>query len=668
MIRSLGARAAVVVAVVVAALTATAVPSYAVDYRLEILTGSFTSRIGERVILTVAEPKVEGIANLLTDPTSTAVVSLSKPLDGRAQVEAVVAGDGFDEETSTTLAGPVFAASILNGEVVYQLNLPTSAAQRDGALRISREGLRALRITVTRGDEFFAQANTFLNVVTNRTYAPLPVFFVADADGAPSLQPDGTIRLGDQERERLRDLRDLIYRKPPAVRIGVRIRPDIFDGLARSSEPDDQQLREDLLNKLPDSDILVATFRPTSVASYAAAALKTQFEAQLLRGETLLDTLNGANLSTRNTWVTSEPIDAASIDLLRAFGVTNVVAVGAAVDAYGAKTDTARPYAMRSALNGVVLSIADPRYAQLLDVPTGTAHESAVAIAAELVAQRESIASLSIGAAALANRQVVLSSAAGVPAEPLIATTLLRLLRNTPQVSLRSLDDLAPSLEGLARIQPPIVETLDVLSIQSRTNAAISAVEALREVLATNDGVVDSWIETIDVANDTSLTEQRRNEYLQTIVDQVESVRSGVVLPTSSFTFGSRDSSLRIGLSNTSSLELSLRLQFSSPTGKLTFSPAFVDVVLPANGQREVVVDASARSNGLIPVELVLMSRSGVVLDVSELRVRVNAIAGLGRGVSVVFLVVLGAWWVIHVRRSTRKKKTKEHPALRSKS
>ncbi|MGA1418644.1 MAG: hypothetical protein ACO32O_00920 [Ilumatobacteraceae bacterium] len=651
-----------------AALTAGASPSYAVDYRLEIVTGSFTSRIGERVILTVAEPQVEEIADLLTDPAATAIVSLSKPLASREQVADVVAGSGFNEETSITLTGPVFVTSTLNNEVVYQLNLPTSAAQRGDALRISREGLRALRVTVTRGDEFFAEANTFLNIVANRTYAPLPVFFVADADGAPSLQPDGTIRLGDEERERLRDLRDLIYRKPPAVRIGVRIRPDIFDGLARSNEPDDQQLREDLFNKLPESNILVATFRPTSVASYAAAALKAQFEAQLLRGETLLDTLNGANLATRNTWLTNEPIDAAGIDLLRAFGVTNVVAVGAAASAYGADTETSRPYAMRSALNGVVLSIADSRYAQLLDVPTGTAHESAVAIAAELVAQRESIISSSIGAAALANRQVVLSSAAGVPAEPLIATTLLRLLRNTPQMSLRQLDDLAPSLEGLARIQPPTVQVLDVLSIQSRTNAAISAVEALREVLATNDGVVDSWIEIIDVANDTSLSQQRRNEYLQTVVDQVESVRSGVVLPASSFTFGSRDSSLRIGLSNTSDFELSVRLQFSSPTGKLTFSPAFVDVVLPASGQREVVVDASARSNGLIPVELVLMSRSGVVLDVSEVRVRVNAIAGLGRGVSVVFLVLLGAWWVIHARRNTRKKKAKEHPALRSKS
>ena len=668
MIRSFGTRLVVVISVVVLSVIASASPSSAVDYRLEIVTGSFTSRIGERVILTVAEPQIEEIADLLDDPAATAIVSLSKPLTQRTQVAAVVAGGEFDEETRVLLSGPVFAASTFNDQIVYQLNLPTGGVQRDGALRITREGLRALRITVTRGDELFAQANTFLNVVANRTYAPLSVFFVVDADGAPALQPDGTIRLGDSERERLRDLRDLIYRKPPAARIGVRIRPDLFDGLARSSEPDDQQLREDLFNKLPDSDILVATFRPTSVASYAAAALKTQFEAQLLRGETLLDTLNGADLATRNTWVTNEPIDSAGIDLLRAFGVTNVVVVGPAVDAYGSETDAARPYAMRSALNGVVLSLADSRYAQLLDVPTGTAHESAVAIAAEIVAQRESIAASAIGAAALANRQVVLSSAAGVPAEPLIATTLLRLLRNTPQVSLRQLDELAPSLEGLARIQPPTVPVIDVLSVQSRTNAAISAVEALREVLATNDDVVDTWIEVIDVANDTALSEQRRNEYLQTIVDQVESVRSGVVLPNSSFTFGSRDSSLRIGLSNTSGFELSVRLQFSSPTGKLSFTPGFVDVVLPANGQREVVVDASARSNGLIPVELVLMSKSGTVLDVSELRVRVNAIAGLGRGVSVVFLVLLGAWWFIHARRSNRKKKAKEHPALRSKA
>jgi len=651
---------------VVGSLAANMAPSLAVDYRLELVSGSFTTRIGERVILTVATPRVEAIADALVDPAATALVAVSTPLRSRDAVTAIMADGDYEPESTVTFSGPVFRPAVVSDQPVLQLSLPTSVVQRDDALRLTREGLRALRVTVTSPTGLIAQSTTFLNVVGTRSYAPLDVVFVADVDGAPALQPDGSIQLGDVERERMRDLRDLIYRKPPAARIGVRLRPDLYDGLSRSSADGDQQLREDLAGKLPGSDVLVATFRPTSVPSYAAASLKAQFEAQLLRGESVIDTLNGPTLASRTVWLTNEALDGASVDLLRGLGVTNVVVVGRAVAAYGADIDASRPYALRSVSNGVVMSLADPRYARLLDQPTGTAHESAVAIAAEIVAQRDSIAASPVGAAALAARQVVLSSLSGVPAEPLIATTLLRLLRNAPQVSLRSVTELPPSLEGLARIEPPTVPLLDVLSIQGRTNAALGGVETVREVLATNGDIVDDWVEIIDVANDTSLTEQRRNEYLETVVAQVESVRKAVVLPSSSFTFGSRESSLRIGLSNTSRFELSVRLQLSSPTGKMAFRPASIDVVLPAKGQREVVVEASARSNGLIPVELVLTSNSGVVFDVAEVRIRVNAIAGLGRGVSAVFVVLLGVWWAIHARRRMKKKKTTEHPALRS--
>lgn len=660
-------RFCVVVAIALASIVAPATPSLAVDYRLEIVTGSFTTRVGERVILTVSTPNIPDIARLLTDSTASALAEVSAPLVSRESVAAIAAGGAFDPESQTSIPGPVFRATTLNDQAVLQVNIATSSAERPSTLRLGREGVRALRITVSSPSGPVAQSTTFLNVVSNRAYSQLPVYFVADVDGEPSLQPDGTVRVGDAERERLRDLRDLIYRKPPAARIGVRIRPEVFDSLTRSDAEGDQQLGEDLANRLPDNELLVATFRRTSVGGYAAANLSDQLEAQLLRGETLIDAVNGPGLSTRAVWVTNEALGAPSIDVLRSFGVTNVVAIGPAVAAYGAETDAARPYAMRSGSNGIVLSLADSRYARLLDEPTGTAHESATAIAAEIVAQRDAVATSAIGAAALANRHVILSSESGVPEEPLIATTLLRLLRNAPQVSLRPPSDLAPTLEGLARIQPPEVETPDVPSIQSRTNDAIAAVNALRDVLSTNEGVVDRWTEIVDVANDTSLGDSRRDDYLRAVLDQVQSVREAVTLPTTSFTFGSRDSDLRIGLANSSAFEVSVRLQLSSPTGKMTFDPPFVDLVLPAKGQREVVIGASARSNGLIPVELMLMSPSGSVLDVAEIRVRVNAIAGLGRGVSLVFLVLLALWWVVHTRRRIKKEKTHEHPALRSK-
>jgi len=653
------------------ALSMIAIPTptaTAADYRLDVVAGRFTVRVGDRVILSVATPSDDAITTLLTDPATTATAALSAPITTRETVASIVAGGGFEPESQTSLVGPLFRASILNNTPVFQINLPTSSVQRRASLRFVSDGLRAIRVTATASNGRIAQLTTFLNVVSSRSYRQLPVYFVVDVDGAPSLQPNGTIQIGDAERDRLRKLQDILVRKPAAVRVSIRLRPELVNSLQRASTPEDQQLFADLRSKLAESDVLVGTFRPSSVAAYAAAELKAAFEAQLLRGESVLDSVNGPNLSTRSVWVTTEPLDTAAVDLLRSLGVTNLIAVGDAVQFFGTETDPARPYAIRSSSGGVVLSLADTRYAQLLDQPTGTTHESAIAIAAEIIAQRARITNSAIGPAALATRQVILASATGVPAEPLIASAVLRFLRAAPQVSLRSSRDLAPSLEGLARIQPPAITTVDALAIQTRTNAALAAVESVREVLATNAGVADNWTEVIDVANDTSLTEERRNEYLQAVLTQVDSVRNAVALPSSSFTFGSRESQLRLSLDNSSNFALSMRLQATSPAGKMTFTPSSIDIVIPANGQQEVVINATARSNGLIPVELMLMSPSGAVLDVAEVRVRVNAIAGLGRGVSAVFLVLLAAWWGIHTRRQLKQKKTKKHPTLRSKS
>ena len=653
------------------ALSMIAIPTptaTAADYRLDVVAGRFTVRVGDRVILSVATPSDDAITTLLTDPATTATAALSAPITTRETVASIVAGGGFEPESQTSLVGPLFRASILNNTPVFQINLPTSSVQRRASLRFVSDGLRAIRVTATASNGRIAQLTTFLNVVSSRSYRQLPVYFVVDVDGAPSLQPNGTIQIGDAERDRLRKLQDILVQKPAAVRVSIRLRPELVNSLQRASTPEDQQLFADLRSKLAESDVLVGTFRPSSVAAYAAAELKAAFEAQLLRGESVLDSVNGPNLSTRSVWVTTEPLDTAAVDLLRSLGVTNLIAVGDAVQFFGTVTDSARPYAIRSSSGGIVLSLADTRYAQLLDQPTGTTHESAIAIAAEIIAQRARIANSAIGPAALATRQVILASATGVPAEPLIASAVLRFLRAAPQVSLRSSRDLAPSLEGLARIQPPTITTVDALAIQTRTNAALAAVESVRAVLATNTGVTDGWTEIIDIANDTSITEERRTEYLQAVLAQVDSVRNAVALPSSSFTFGSRESQLRLSLDNSSNFALSMRLQATSPAGKMTFTPSSIDIVIPANGQREVVINATARSNGLIPVELMLMSPSGAVLDVAEVRVRVNAIAGLGRGVSAVFLVLLAAWWGIHTRRQIKQRKAKEHPTLRSKT
>jgi hypothetical protein len=97
---------------------------------------------------------------------------------------------------------------------------------------------------------------------------------VASIDAPPTLQPDGSVVIDDATREQLEDLRDLLTRKPPDRPIAVRVRPELLNGLASSTNPADAGLRSDLLAQLATNDVLVSTFRPTDVAAYAAAGLK----------------------------------------------------------------------------------------------------------------------------------------------------------------------------------------------------------------------------------------------------------------------------------------------------------------------------------------------------------------------------------------------------------
>ena len=655
------------VAMVVSTVVTTESVTLAADSRLGVVNSTFVARVGDRIIINALPPDDPEVSGALIDSSATAVASVSTPINKRQDVLSIVAGNDFEVEATTLLRGPVFRAVQLNAQPAFQVAIPTSASNQRTSLRLSGDGLRAIRVTVTYGAGNTAQLTTFINLVSSTSMSALPVTFVAYLDGAPTLQPDGTTAVSDSTREQLRDLRDLLQRKPPTVPIAVRLRPELLNGLSRSND-DDRELLRAISTQLPNNDSLVSTFRPLDVASYAAAGLKSNFEAQLLRGEEILDAADEANLSTRSMWLSDDVVDAASIDFLRSLGITNVIAVGDAARAFGADTDPNRPYALRSDNKGVVLNLADPRYAQLLDNPIGTAYESATALAAELIAHRNELSRSLVGSAALRARHVVLSSADGIPPEPPIAAILLRHLRNSPQIALTRLSDFPSTLEGLARLAPPIATLVDVAEIQTRTNQALASVESVRDMLITNAGVVDRWVELIDVANDTSLTDARRDAYLDGVLAQVASARNAVSLPARSFTFGSRESELRIPLVNQSGFAMSLRLQVTSPTGKMSFTPGTLDLLIPPGEQQEVVIAASARANGLIPVEVTLLSPTGTVLDVSQIRVRVNAIAGLGRGVSAVFLALLATWWIIHTRRAHKKKMTRQHPALRSQS
>lgn len=125
---------AVVLGVLTSTLLVAPTPALAIDYRLNVITSTFVTRIGERLVINVATPTVADVQTMLIDARTTAVVSLSTPIVRRQTVADIVAGADFIPQATTSVRGPVFRAVDLNGRSAFQLTVATSATRTANTL------------------------------------------------------------------------------------------------------------------------------------------------------------------------------------------------------------------------------------------------------------------------------------------------------------------------------------------------------------------------------------------------------------------------------------------------------------------------------------------------------------------------------------------------------
>jgi hypothetical protein len=89
---------------------------------------------------------------------------------------------------------------------------------------------------------------------------------------------------------------------------------------------------------------------------------------------------------------------------------------------------------------------------------------------------------------------------------------------------------------------------------------------------------------------------------------------------------------------------------------------------VPASSSNGLTIDVIALSNGLFPVDVRIFTADGSSQLGKKIAVsaRVNALAGLGRVVSGVALLLLLTWWAAHFRRKYRTRISDEHPVVNS--
>jgi hypothetical protein len=492
----------------------------------------------------------------------------------------------------------------------------------------------------------------------------MPINVVVALDSPITLQPDGSRLIDQPTRTKIEKVIKLLTLD--SSRMTVQISPELIDGLSRSSNPDDQSLLVQLVAALGSAPIVPGPYVQFDPSAASANKQADQFNAVIEKGITTWQQVLPSTRTISSIWFARKPLDENGLNLLVKAGVRSVVMLPTSSAALGEFDNAARPYRLESNDVDLSLHLVDKNYVDQLSTPTKNAFSSATYLAAQILAQRRQIEAEG-GTPAL--RRVVLASRDGsVINEDLIHETMLILSRVPQQVALRTMTNLpAPRLDAYK----PALSKVNIASFVERATKIADLrkdTEKLRSTISPEATIWQDWNERLLVMSSDSMTDANRDEFISATRDQLKKIRQSVTLQEgTTFTLGSRESTLRLDLQNSSDFAMTVQVQVVS--SKLRFKNEIATIQIPANGSNELVVDVVALSNGLFPVEVKIFTADGLsqLGKKIEVSARVNALAGLGQVVTGVGLLLLATWWVAHIRRKYRKKISKNHPVLRSK-
>ena len=605
------------------------------------------------------------IDEFLSNPTAVFRVSLGQKISlGEKQVRAL--NTGTEEFVATDSLDLTIREVTRRSDGQFELiALSTDIPSGTRRIEFNGSGIYPVRVEVLIDDVSRAALLTFVNRYDpSREVRPMPINVVVALDSPITLQPDGSRLIDQPTRTKIEKVIKLLTLD--SSRMTVQISPELIDGLSRSSNPDDQSLLVQLVAALGSAPIVPGPYVQFDPSAASANKQADQFNAVIEKGITTWQQVLPSTRTISSIWFARKPLDENGLDLLVKAGVRSVVMLPTSSAALGEFDNAARPYRLESNDVDLSLHLVDKNYVDQLSTPTKNAFSSATYLAAQILAQRRQIEAEG-GTPAL--RRVVLASRDGsVINEDLIHETMLILSRVPQQVALRTMTNLpAPRLDAYK----PALSKVDIASFVERSTKIADLrkdTEKLRSTISPEATIWQDWNERLLVMSSDSMTDAKRDEFISATRDQLKKIRQSVTLQEgTTFTLGSRESTLRLDLQNSSDFAMTVQVQVVS--SKLRFKNESATIQIPANGSNELVVDVVALSNGLFPVEVKIFTADGLsqIGKKIEVSARVNALAGLGQVVTGVGLLLLATWWVAHIRRKYRKKISKNHPVLRSK-
>lgn len=636
---------------------------------LQLVAQSFNVAADGQLTATIALP-----GSLTGADLSTAIfaVTVYERVENREELVPIISG-AVTRPDDTVAISPLCCAGPEAGQFTFSIPLEV-AEVLPTALSIPRAGLYPVSISVQRDGRVLSRVLSFFNRLPAPDEATdSDALSVAVAIGTHSsihLDSKSTTSLDPSAVEEMTALADALdaldANKVPAT---VRVTPAVLTGL--------QQLDHSLFTRLTTSlqlhQLVAEPQWPIDPSVAAAAGQDSLYTSWLRAGQDRLVSLGlGPAVISRSTFFADEPIGSEGATLRRNLGAGLMVMTPAIYKGLAGSIKEFSDY--RGELvpaelpNKTVLDVAvvDHAISDALVRPLATSQQTSIYVVAQLLALRQGIETA--GASPRSHAVVIATPDLGVPDAALLGS-ITSLIAQTPGLAPATLDDVAARTDRLVLDGVEQSVTLPSISgdeLQKRIfkQAVLNNdIDTAASMLPDDDERPGGWRELANVLPTTALDDSDAEVMISSVEDQIAKIKAAVQLPAAyTINLPGRSSTVRVRFVNTSDVPLKIRVQLSSPSGKLVFANDPNPVVLPPGVPTVLPIAVEARSNGTSGVSLDVFTPNDVQLGGTvPLKFRVNAL-GVGNVLTAALFALVLLWWLEHMR-STRRKRRRREPA-----
>jgi uncharacterized protein DUF6049 len=649
------------------------VPVQAAQGDLQLIAQSFNIAADGALTATIAVP-----ANLADTDLSTALIAVTveQRVEKREDL-ALIINRSLARRDDTVAISPACCPGPGPGQ--YSFSIPLETAEvLPGALSIPRAGLYPVTIALQRDGRISSTVLTFINRLPAPEEPPgdSDPLSVATAIGTHStvhLDSKGTTSLDDQstvaEMTALADTLDALnVNKFPST---VRVAPEVLNGL-QVLQP---SLFARLIASLQVHQVLAEPQWPLDPSAAAAAGQGPLYTSWLREGQARLTSLGlGPAIVSRSTIFADQPMSAAGASLRRDQGAELMVMPPQAYDdllskgAIGKYSDFTGELFAAQLPNHTVFDVAvvDHTISSLIAHPLETAELTRIYAVADLLALRQKLETE--GEPLRRHAVVIATPDLGVPDATLLGS-ITALIAATPGLAAATLDDVAVRTDRYLNDgaeQPITLPELDGAAVQRRIfrqAQLFNEINTVASMLPDDNERPRGWRDLANLLPTSALDDLDAETMDDTIRAELAEIRDAVQVPTAyTVNLPGRRSTVRVRLLNTSETPLLVRVQLSSPSGKLVFTNDPQPVLLSPGVPTNIPINVKALSNGTSSVSLDVFTPSDVRIgDTVLLQFRVNAL-GVANVLTIALFLLVLLWWLLHFR-SVRRKRRQPPPA-----